>query len=211
MAAFIAPVISGLSALAGIFGGSRNSTTPTLSPAQQQLQNTLSGNYTGAINSLPSWNSAYQTTGLQNILKAAINSGTNANDALAKLGIGRTTAGAEAINNQGQQQGQQISGFLNNAPIVEAQNRLSTLAGAGSFLASTPVGSNSMGGPLSSLAGGITGGTQGLASVLGANAAQAAYANALKNLQIQGNTNNPSSATLSDDPFGGGVTNITGW
>lgn len=201
MAGFILPAITGLSALAGVFGGSKSTsqstttTNPNFTPQEQALISLLNGNYTSLINGAPQWNKAYETTGTQNITNAAIQASQAANDALAARGISRTTAGAGAVANTSYQEGQNLSNFLNQAPIVE-QNQLSTnLGNAASFEASLPVGttsnSNTTGTgsqPINPVSGFITGGSQGLAAALGQQSAATSLGNILKNLGLNNNT-----------------------
>lgn len=206
MGGFILPAAAGLSALAGIFGGSKSTsqstttTNPNFTPQEQALINLLNGQYTGLINNAPAWNKAYETTGTQNIANSANNAVQAANDALAQRGISRTTSGAQSVANTGYQEGQNLSNFLNQAPIVE-QNQLSTnLGNAASFEASLPIGttgtSNTTGTgnqPINPLAGFITGGSQGLAAALGQQSATTSLGNILKNLGL--NQNIPAANT----------------
>lgn len=218
MGAFVAPIIAGLGALTGLFGSPQKSsssstttTTPNYDPASLALKNFLTSNYTNSVNNIPGWNKAYQTSGLQNILQSATSSSQAAQDALARSGTARTTAGANTVEDQSQQQGKQVSSFLNNAPIVEQQNLLSTLGGAGSYLASLPVGTtssnttNTVGGqPANPVAGLLGGGSTALAGILGQQAANASLGNILKGLQLNsGGTSGTAVTPTNSDDWGG--------
>lgn len=213
MANFAIPLaMAGLSALGGLFGTkkqtsdttSNSTTTPNYDSQSLYLKNQLLGNYSDILKNLPQWNSAYETGGLKNIAAAAQNSGQAAQDILAQRGIARTTAGAGSLVDQSQQQGRNVSSFLTNAPIVENTNALNTYGGAGSFLASLPVGTTTSGsshtvgtgGPTSPIAGLLGGGVQGLAGVLGQQSANNSLASILKNLGL--NSNGTGSVTNSD-------------
>lgn len=204
MSSFVAPIVAGLSALGGLFSAkkstsntsSTSTTTPNYDPASLALKNFLLSNYTGAVNNVPNWNKSYETSGLQNLVNSSTQAAQSANDALAARGISRTTAGAQAVGDESYQQGKQISSFLNNAPVVEQQNLLSTLGGAGSFLSSLPVGSTTSGtssttgtsnAPTSPLAGLISGGAQGYAGILGQQSAINSLGNILKSLGLNPN------------------------
>lgn len=221
MGAFVAPIIAGLGALTGLFGSPQKSsssstttTTPNYDPASLALKNFLTGKYTDSVNNIPGWNQSYQTSGLQNILNSSQSSAQAAQDALARSGTARTTAGAQAVTDQSQQQGKQVSSFLNNAPIVEQQNLLSTLGGAGSYLASLPVGTtnvnntNTVGGqPANPVAGLLGGGATALAGVLGQQAATNSLGNILKNLNLNPNGTSGTGSTytpaVNSDDWGG--------
>lgn len=201
MGAFVAPIIAGLGAITGLFGGSKtksssntsSTTAPNFTGPQQDLINQLLSSYKSQISGAPTWNQAYETSGASNILKNALRSSQGANDILAQRGISRTTAGGQALNDQSQQQGSQLASFLNNAPIAEQANLSSLESGAGSFLSSLPVGSttnSSMSGvnvggqPTSPIAGLLSGGATSLAGILGQQSAQASFANILKGLAL---------------------------
>lgn len=219
MGAFVAPIVAGLGAITGLFGGNKSTsnstttTTPNFTPAQQQLIASLMQGYQGSISGLPAWNKAYETTGTQNILRGSVQSAQAAQDALAARGISRTTAGAQAINDQSQNEGLNLSNFLNNAPIVEQQNLLNTLGGASGFEASLPVGSTSSSNttatgnaPVSPVAGFLGGGATTLAGLLGQQSASANLAKVLKaagiSSGIPANTAVPGSTSVQGDTGG---------
>lgn len=203
MGSFVAPIVAALSGISGLFGKSKqtsdttssSTTTPQYDPAAASLRNFLLSQFQGNVSSLPEWNRSYETGGLQNLVNSSVNSAQAAQDALSARGISRTTAGAQAVGDQSFQQGRQISSFLNNAPIVEQAQKDSRLAGAGSFLASLPVGSSTTGtshttgtgGPSSPLAGFVQGGAQGLAGILGQQYASNSLGNILKSLGLNSN------------------------
>lgn len=197
---FIGPLLGGLlsgglSAIGGLFGGQKSTqdstttTSPNYDPASLALKNFLLSNYQGAVNNIPNFNKAYETSGVKNIFDSTGSAAQQAQDILSSRGIDRTTAGAGSLVDTSQQRGKQVSNFLNQAPIQEQSNLLSTLGGAGSFLASLPVGSTSTshttgtgGAPLSPVAGALSGGAQGLAAALGQQTASNNLANILKTL-----------------------------
>lgn len=198
MGAFVAPIIAGLGALTGLFGGpqafsntTNSTTTPNLTGPQSDLINSLFSNYQGQINNVPAWNQAYVNNGTNNILKNALASAQNANDITSQRGIARTTAGAQALNDQSQQQGSQLSTFLNQAPIAEQSNLTSLLNNAGSFAATVPTGSSTSStssgygnAPANPIGGAVTGGATALAGILGQQSAQSSLNSILKGLNL---------------------------
>lgn len=205
-----AAIMTGLSLLSGLGGAfgkqkqvsdTTNTTTPNYDPASLAFKNFLLQKFTDLSAGQPAWNKAYEASGLQNILRSAQVSGTAANDILAARGLNRTTAGANSIMDQSQQQGRSVSGFLNQAPIVEQQQNLNNLNAGGSFLSSLPVGSTNIshtvgtGGPSSPVTGFIGGGAQGLAAALGQKTANDSFAKILKNAGFVGDGFKPAGGS----------------
>jgi hypothetical protein len=199
MGGFAPLALTGLSALAGLFGSKKqtsttnsdSTTTPEYDPQTLALKNLLTNQYSSTINTLPAWNTSYETGGLKSIVDSSANAAQAARDALAARGIARTTAGANSVADQSYQQGKNISSFLTNAPIVEDTHRDTELGGAAGFLSSLPIATHTVGnsttegtaGPTSPLAGFASGGAEGLAGWLGQYTAQKNLGNILKSLK----------------------------
>lgn len=196
MGAWIGPVLTGVSALAGLFGGSKqkqNATVdktvmPSYDPQQQAFRDYLISAFRGNLENDQGFGAGYKTSGLQSIADASNTAGNSVASILAARGLGRTTAGAFATGDRNYRAGSQISNFLQNLPLVLDQRRQNLLQGAGSFFSSLPAGTHTTGydntsitgGPTSPVAGLVGGASQGIASWLGALNAQ----NILKNLGI---------------------------
>lgn len=191
--AFVLPAIAGLSALAGLFGVGKSSTstsnfnsstTPTYTPAQTSLMDTLMGSYQNEVTpaSLSQFGQNYTTAGAKNIQTSAGSAEQAIQDALSARGIANTTAGAEGVADTSQSEAGQLSSFLNQAPLLLDQRKQAILSSAGGFLSSLPVGSTTTGSsttkgnvaPSFNLGGGLLGGASGLAGALGAQSAQTA-------------------------------------
>lgn len=210
---WIGPVLTGVSALAGLFGGSRqrqNNTVdktvmPTMDPQQQSFRDYLINAFRGNLEGDRGFGSAYTTGGLQNILDTTSTAARAGASSLAARGLGRTTAGGYGLGDQSYRAGSQISSFLNNVPIVLDQRRQNLLKDAGGFFSTLPTGTHTTGydntsvtaGPTSPLAGFAGGATQGLAGWLG----QLNTMNILDKLYKQGKTaaGTPSVPVYNDD------------
>lgn len=198
--AFIAPVISGLGALFGLFGGRsststtnfNSATTPTYDPQTLAFKNLLEQAYTNEVSPTAenTFGQEYTTAGAKNIQTSANLAEQAAQDALSERGIARTTAGSEAVSNTSQSEGQNLSTFLNQAPLLLDQRNQSLLSNAGGFLASLPVGSSTTGSstttgntaPSFSLPGLVQGAASATAGIYGQQAAQNSLTNILKSI-----------------------------
>lgn len=202
---WIGPVVAGLSGLGGLFGGSKvksssttdTSSTPNYDPQTLAFKNYLESAFQQQTSpeALQQFGDAYTTAGTHNIQRNAGLASNSLTDILSSRGIGRTTAGAATLADNSYRAGGDISSFLNNAPLLLDQRKQALLTGAGGFLSSLPVGTNThstmsgvnVSGPTSPAAGFIGGASQGLASWLGQLNAQQSFANILKSLSKQDN------------------------
>lgn len=189
---FIPAAITGLSAIAGLFGNKQKSqgtvdqtttNTPTFDPTSQAFRDQLIGMFTGRLNGAGSdgtFQQAYTGQGLKNIL----NTSQTANDALSNIlasrGLSRTTAGGFGQAQLGYNQGNSITNFLNSVPLTMDARTSQLMRDAGGFFSSIPYGTSShvtgrttgnytYGG---GAGGAIQGGAQGLAGYLGQLSAQ---------------------------------------
>lgn len=211
---WIGPVLTGVSALAGLFGGKKqqNATVdktvnPVYDDKQLSMRNYLMDAFTNNLQNDQGFGDAYKTTGLSNIANTYARSSNAVGDILSSRGIGRTTAGANALTDTTYRAGGAISNFLNNLPIVLDQRRQGLLQNAGNFFSSLPTGSHTTGyDNTSQTTGGgasglIGGGASGLAAWLGALQAQNTLGKLLKGsgIQLPGSTPSAPSYGGSDE------------
>lgn len=204
MATALLPLLGGLGGLlGGLFGGNKTSgtsttnstSTPVYGAGQQALLNQLLAAFQGSTSptSLNQFGQSYTNQGLANIQQEAGQASQSLQDVLASRGLARTGAGAAITAGNQYSSGQNIANFLNQAPITLANYKNSLLSSAGGFLSSLPVGSttssttNQTGtvGPISALAGGITGGVSTAAGLYSSQQAQQSLANILNSINAQ--------------------------
>lgn len=202
MGGFIAPIITGLSGLAGAFAGqksssdttsnSTSSSTPNYDPNTLAFKNYLMNLYKSNLSNLPTQDQ-FETAGTKNIQQGADDAQGGLGDILAARGLARTTSGGSSAFDTSYKQGQTLSNFKTNVPFNYNAAIQPSLTNAASFLSSLPIGTTSTtsgtshttgigGEPISPLAGFITGSASGLAGVLGQQQAQTSLGNILKSL-----------------------------
>lgn len=201
MGAWVGAALTGLGALGSLFGPKKststtnyNSTsTPNLLPQDQLLMDNLTKKYGDLINGAGSgeFERAYTTGGLKNINTASQRSQQAIMDMLTARGLGRTTAGGVTAGEASMNGANQTANFLNSVPLIMDQRLQAILQQAGGYEASIPKGSTVSGSqtftgvgnaPTSPIAGLISGGAQGAATVLGQYNATQNFLNSLKNL-----------------------------
>lgn len=203
MGAWVGAALAGLSSLGGLFGKQKSTTdstttsTPTYDPTNQAFRDQLIKAFESNISSNNGFDKAYTDSGIQNIQRNAQTGFNSLGDVLSSRGIGRTTAGANVAAQGSYNAGNQLSQFLNNAPLVLDQRRQQILGAAGGYQSSLPVGSTqvahstTVGGPSSPGAGFVQGGAQGLAGWLGQLSAQSSLGNILKSIGNPSTSSNP--------------------
>ncbi len=195
MAAFVAPIISGL---AGLFGGGQQqktqtqstqnqnstqsqqgqnytsgSTTPDLSPFQQQLAQLFtqgaSDLYGSSTNLQP-----YTTQGLQQIQGQGGANQQTISNILAARGLSASPASGTALTQNTLNTGNQANSFLQSIPLLQRQLQTQGLSGLISAFGALPTGVTSTGSNISS-----------------------------NNAQAQGTAQGNSTQTISGNPLGG--------
>lgn len=165
MAAFIAPLLSGISGLAGLFGGgtqqknattqntsgtqtqsgsTSGSTTPNLSPIQQQLANLFSN---GAINQYNQGTdlTGYKQAGLQTINSNSDITNKSISNMLAARGQSFSPAASNPLISARINQGNQQTQFLQSLPLLQRSLQQQNLSGLLSAFSAMPVGQTSSG------------------------------------------------------------------
>ena len=135
MAAFVAPILAGVSGLAGLFGGgtqqkqatqqtstgtTNSSTTPNLSPIQSSLINQFT---TGAenLNNQATNLTPYTAAGLQQIGQTGQTNQTQIANNLSQRGLNYSPVAANATTQNVLNTGNQQSQFLNQIPLLQRQ------------------------------------------------------------------------------------------
>lgn len=155
MAGFALPIISGL---AGLFGGastkqtntqssgnqtssgtSGGSTTPNLSPLQQQLATLFTNNSQNMANNDPNL-TGYTASGLQTINQSGNAATTALNNSLASRGLSFSPAAANAATQNTNNQINQGQQFLNQIPLLQRQLAQQNTAGLESAFGALPTG-----------------------------------------------------------------------
>jgi hypothetical protein len=193
--------LAGASILAGIFGNrprttrstwnktddswSNATTDPDYDPLAGYFRDEIINNYLTDLNPEMSqnyWN-AYEQNAFNNIDDATYNDGGIVNKFLTSRGLGRTTAGASAINNVFQNNRMQKAALSSSIPLLAEQRRRAILDSAGNFFRNIPYGQNTSttgqtketgsGTNINQgnmLGGGLAGAASSLALLYGANA-----------------------------------------
>lgn len=153
-------IVSGISALGGLFGNRKNTqqqtqqnqstglqygstnVTPTYDPANNILRDKVIGGYEDLLNEDPDL-SGYSTQGFQNIQQASDARSRSLQNILASRGINNAPASLFArIQNESGRLSDAAS-FYNQLPLLRRQLREETLGRAGQFQASIPTGTSS--------------------------------------------------------------------
>lgn len=220
MGAWVGAALTGLGALSGLFAPKKtttdqsfnNTSTPVYDPTNLAFRNQLISQWSNLAGGAGSgqFQQGYTTGGLNNINKTSQQAQQSISDMLTARGLGRTTAGAGTLGDVSLSQANQTAQFLNNVPLVMDQRMQQILAGASGYQAALPVGQNQQGsshtvttgpgaGTGSPLAGGIMGGSAGLATYLGQINANNNFAAMLKAMGMGGGG---PGATPSYSPVG---------
>lgn len=151
--------ISGISALAGLFGNkkqkqeeesvtktdSTSTTTPQYDGKTLIMRDLLMDRLLGRTEDNNDVFGGYTAEGLNNINAGANSSQTAIENILASRGLGRTTAGANSfIGNQISRIGQQNT-LLNSIPLLADQRNQAALNDASSFWGKIPIGQQTVG------------------------------------------------------------------
>ncbi len=165
MAGFIAPILAGVSGLAGLFGGgtqqkqatqttssgtqnttgtNASNTTPNLSPIQQQLINQFSSGAENLANQGTNLN-PYTASGLQQIGATGNTNQQNISNTLAAKGLQYSPAAGNAYTQNAINTGNQQSNFLNQIPLLQRQIQQQNIAGLQSAFQVQPTATSSTG------------------------------------------------------------------
>lgn len=165
MAGFIAPILAGVSGLAGLFGGGKqqqqatkqtttgtnttsgstsSSTNPNLSPIQQQLANLFSS---GAMNQYNQGTdlTGYKQGGLQTINNNSDITNKALGNILASRGQSFSPAASNAQVSSRINQGNQQTQFLQSLPLLQRSLQQQNLSGLLGAFGALPTGNSSTG------------------------------------------------------------------
>ena len=157
MAAFVAPILTGISGLAGLFGGgtqqtqkvnntttsnNQSSTTPNLSPIQQALINQFSNQAENLANQGTNLQ-PYEASGLQQIGSTEQSNQANISNTLAAKGLQYSPAAGNAYTQNVINAGNQQSQFLNQIPLLQRQIQQQNIAGLESAFQVQPTATSS--------------------------------------------------------------------
>lgn len=184
MGAWTGALLSALSAAGGAFGGSKQTqtTTPLYDPTVTPFRNKLLNLWNSYVSGTPAFDAAYRRAGENSIVSNANNVSNSISDLLTSRGLGRTSAGVGTLRDTLYNMGSDLANFRNKATLDLDTRKQQLLSGAGGFVSSIPLGSEttSEGGPVSPLYGAISGGAQGIATWLGQKSANDNFMKTLK-------------------------------
>lgn len=162
MASFVLPILTGLS---GLFGGgtqqrqatqqtssgsqttsgsTSGSSTPNLSPLQQQLAQLFSSQSMKLAGTDPNL-SGFTQAGLEGINQGAAGSQAATKNMLAARGLAYSPAYATAATIGDQDRQHQITQFLSQIPLLQRQLQQQGIAGEEQAFSTVPVGTSTMG------------------------------------------------------------------
>lgn len=164
MAGFIAPILSGITGLAGLFGGGQqqktttqgttsqtgtsntnNTTTPNLSPIQQQLVNMFTQGAQNLYNQGPTDLSGYTAGGLQQINNSSNIANKTLSNTLAARGLSYSPAAANALTANESNRVNQSASFLQQIPLLQRQLQQQNIQGLTSAFQALPTAVTSTG------------------------------------------------------------------
>lgn len=152
-AAAIPLIISGISALSGLFGGRKKettqttdqTTTPQFSQQQNALMQALYGMFMGRTNDTEDWMSSYKSAGMEGINTAAAARSRAIQNILRSRGLSRSPAAASATGSDETFRIGQQSQFLNTLPQVQDQLQRQRLTDLLSYFSAIPTASRTQG------------------------------------------------------------------
>lgn len=165
MASLIAPILTGISGIAGLLGGgtqqksatsqtssgtqnttgsSASSTTPNLSPIQQSLINQFTAGAENLANQGTNLQ-PYEASGLQQIGQTGNTNQQNISNTLAAKGLQYSPAAGNAYTQNTINTGNQQSQFLNQIPLLQRQIQQQNIQGLESAFQVQPTATSSTG------------------------------------------------------------------
>lgn len=160
MASLAIPLaISGISALAGLFGNRKKTTEqkststehsdssnmPVYDASTEIMKKLLMDRFLGRTEDTGDYLSGYAHNGLQNINSAYNTGQNNIESILAARGLGRTSAGASSLVQNQINRANQSANFLNTLPQMADERYRNSLSDAANFFKAIPVGQHTVG------------------------------------------------------------------
>ena len=160
MASIAVPLaISGISALAGLFGNRKKqieqsstsnesfntSNTPTYDASTEIMKKLLMDRFLGRTEDDNDFFSGYTNSGLSNINRGFDSNSLNIENILASRGLGRTSAGVSSLVGNQINRGSQIASLLNSIPLLADERARTNLTDAAGFFNMIPTGTTSSG------------------------------------------------------------------